>query len=181
MIPNCIDPDDDNDGYLDEDDVFPLDLNEWLDTDLDGVGNNSDLDDDNDCYIDVNEIDANTDPLDPNSTPMDFDNDCIPDALDLDYNNDGYPDDEVLITQFVSNNGDGINDFFTIVNIELFPNNTVSIYSRSGKLVHKEKGYQNDWSGISKGKLLLEGSYYYMIDIDNDNLTDYKGWFYLTR
>ena len=181
LIPNCIDPDDDNDGYLDEDDVFPLDLNEWLDTDLDGVGNNSDLDDDNDCYIDVNEIDANTDPLDPNSTPMDFDNDCIPDALDLDYNNDGYPDDEVLITQFVSNNGDGINDFFTVVNIELFPNNTVSIYSRSGQLVYQEKGYQNDWFGISKGKLLLEGSYYYIIDIDNDNLTDYKGWFYLTR
>ena len=112
---------------------------------------------------------------------MDFDNDCIPDALDLDYNNDGYPDDEVLITQFVSNNGDGINDFFTIVNIELFPNNTVSIYSRSGQLVYQEKGYQNDWFGISKGKLLLEGSYYYIIDIDNDNLTDYKGWFYLTR
>ncbi|NQU74306.1 MAG: FecR domain-containing protein, partial [Candidatus Omnitrophica bacterium] len=34
------DPDDDNDGRLDVNDAFPLDPNEWLDTDSDGVGDN---------------------------------------------------------------------------------------------------------------------------------------------
>ena len=36
------DLDDDNDGVLDDDDVFPLDPSETLDSDSDGVGDNSD-------------------------------------------------------------------------------------------------------------------------------------------
>ncbi|MDA7736533.1 gliding motility-associated C-terminal domain-containing protein [Flavobacteriaceae bacterium] len=181
LLANCIDPDDDNDNYLDQDDDFPLDNTEWIDTDLDGLGNNTDLDDDNDCYNDQTETEANTDPLDPNSTPPDFDNDCIPDKIDLDYNNDGYSDKELLISQFISANGDGINDYFKVVNIELYSKNTVSIYSRSGILLYQKKGYQNDWFGTHKGELLFSGSYYYTIDIGNDNITNYQGWLYLTR
>jgi hypothetical protein len=37
-------PDTDGDGYLDEDDAFPEDSNEWEDSDGDGVGDNSDCD-----------------------------------------------------------------------------------------------------------------------------------------
>ena len=33
-------------------DAFPLDANEWMDSDLDGVGNNADTDDDNDGVTD---------------------------------------------------------------------------------------------------------------------------------
>ncbi|MDG1828310.1 MAG: hypothetical protein P8H66_03760, partial [Luminiphilus sp.] len=36
------DLDDDNDGYDDADDRFPLNSNEWLDSDGDGIGDNSD-------------------------------------------------------------------------------------------------------------------------------------------
>ncbi|CAN2041068.1 hypothetical protein GMMP15_260026 [Candidatus Magnetomoraceae bacterium gMMP-15] len=42
------DTDVDNDGTLDCHDAFPYNPNEWLDTDLDGIGNNEDTDDDND-------------------------------------------------------------------------------------------------------------------------------------
>ena len=48
-----LDSDDDNDGYLDWIDVFPLDGSEWVDTDSDGTGNNADLDDDNDGTMDI--------------------------------------------------------------------------------------------------------------------------------
>jgi hypothetical protein len=41
-------PDADGDGYPDEQDAFPNDPMEWLDTDEDGIGNNADSDDDND-------------------------------------------------------------------------------------------------------------------------------------
>ena len=41
-IPNVIDADDDNDGYLDVEDAFPLNATEYLDTDGDGIGDNSD-------------------------------------------------------------------------------------------------------------------------------------------
>lgn len=40
--------DSDGDGVIDGKDPFPLDLNEWQDTDKDGIGNNTDTDDDND-------------------------------------------------------------------------------------------------------------------------------------
>ncbi|WP_321390426.1 putative Ig domain-containing protein [uncultured Desulfuromusa sp.] len=45
--------DSDGDGVLDHLDAFPDDPNEWLDTDGDQIGNNSDLDDDNDGIADV--------------------------------------------------------------------------------------------------------------------------------
>ena len=58
-----LDSDDDNDGYLDWIDVFPLDGSEWVDTDSDGTGNNADLDDDNDGTMDI----ADAFPLDLNA------------------------------------------------------------------------------------------------------------------
>ena len=45
------DPDDDNDGVLDADDVFPLDKDESVDTDGDKIGNNADTDDDGDTIL----------------------------------------------------------------------------------------------------------------------------------
>jgi hypothetical protein len=45
-VPDYIDPDIDNDGYLNDDDAFPYNKTEWRDNDLDGVGDNEDLDDD---------------------------------------------------------------------------------------------------------------------------------------
>ncbi len=45
--------DSDGDGILDHLDAFPNDPNEWLDTDGDSIGNNSDSDDDNDGVADI--------------------------------------------------------------------------------------------------------------------------------
>ncbi len=47
-LPDDRDSDDDNDGYNDTIDPFPLDPSEWEDFDQDGTGDNGDLDDDND-------------------------------------------------------------------------------------------------------------------------------------
>ena len=41
-ICDYLDEDDDNDGFLDEDDSFPLNPEEWEDDDYDGIGKNSD-------------------------------------------------------------------------------------------------------------------------------------------
>jgi len=92
-IPDILDPDDDNDGYLDDLDAFPLDPNEWIDTDSDGIGNNADLDDDNDGWSDITEIDCgDSDPLNGTSTPADYDEDGVCNTLDDDDDNDSYPD-----------------------------------------------------------------------------------------
>lgn len=50
-------------------DAFPLDPNEWRDTDGDGIGDNADEDDDGDGWSDVEEQAAGTDPLDKLSFP----------------------------------------------------------------------------------------------------------------
>ena len=86
------DIDDDNDGYNDTEDAFPLDLNEWIDTDGDGIGNNADPDDDGDSCADVIDVF----PLDP-AECYDYDLDGIGDNADLDDDNDGWEDNTELI------------------------------------------------------------------------------------
>ena len=181
LLANCIDPDDDNDSYLDEIDAFPLDSLEWLDTDGDGIGNNVDKDDDDDCYSDTIEISESSDPLDSNSIPFDMDYDCIPDSIDPDKNNDGYRDDQLIIPEFISPNGDGINDVFIIINIEFFPNNELNIYTRSGEKIFMIRDYKNDWEGTKSSGLAPEGSYFYTIDKESDGNIDNQGWIYLSR
>jgi len=81
-----LDPDTDGDGYCDglgtvgsciAGDVFPLDENEWFDTDGDGIGNNADTDDDNDGLDDTTE--ASSDPA-TNPTNPDTDGDGVCDG-----------------------------------------------------------------------------------------------------
>lgn len=90
-IPDVEDPDIDGDGFLNEQDAFPKDPKEWMDTDQDGIGDNADVDDDGDCYLDLVEIQLGTDPLDDSSKPEDLDNDCLPDLIDTDIDGDGIP------------------------------------------------------------------------------------------
>lgn len=94
LIPDSIDPDDDNDGANDFNDIFPRDVSEREDTDGDGVGDNADNDDDNDGYSDVVEVSENSDSLNPFSKPLDSDGDLIPDSTDPDDDDDGVPDTE---------------------------------------------------------------------------------------
>ncbi|MGD8523304.1 MAG: fibronectin type III domain-containing protein [Desulfobacterales bacterium] len=55
--------DSDGDGVADDEDAFPFDPDEWLDTDNDGTGNNADDDDDDDGIPDDWEIQYGLDPL----------------------------------------------------------------------------------------------------------------------
>ena len=68
--PTSVNPDLDGDGVLNENDAFPNDPTEQVDTDGDGIGNNADTDDDGDHHSDEVENTYGTDPLDPSSTPL---------------------------------------------------------------------------------------------------------------
>lgn len=76
------------------------------------------------------------------------------------------PEDLVKIkaTNIMSPNGDGINDKWMIDNINLYPNNEVKVFDKSGRLIYGKKGYDNSWEGTSNGVPLTEGTYYYTID-----------------
>ena len=59
--------DTDLDGYPDNEDPFPLDQHEFLDTDEDSIGNTADLDDDNDGLPDEEELSLGTNVLHPDT------------------------------------------------------------------------------------------------------------------
>jgi len=102
---NYLDPDDDNDGYVDEIDVFPFDPVDWADADNDGVGDNSDAfpnDSNETSDSDGDGVGDNGDafPNDENEV-ADSDGDGVGD------NGDAFPYDE---TEATDNDGDGIGD-----------------------------------------------------------------------
>ncbi len=68
-----------------------------------------------------------------------------------------------------SPNGDGENDQFVIAGIENFPTAVVRVYNRWGNLVLEEEGYDNDWEGFWDGKRLPDGTYYYLIELPNED------------
>ena len=197
------DLDDDNDGYNDDIDVFPNNPTEWLDSDGDGIGNNADPDDDNDGFSDFDESLLETDPFDPSSFPSDLDSDFVPDILDSDIDGDEVPndfdnaplvynpdqeynlDDENFIhietPEFFTPNGDGINDFWNIGEIQRYPNNEVWVYDVSGNLVFNQKNYNNDWQGDYNGSPLPSASYLFRIDVDGNGSIDNEGWMFVTR
>jgi gliding motility-associated-like protein len=64
-------------------------------------------------------------------------------------------------------NGDGVNDTWTIKNLDLYPNSVIEIYTPAGLLVYRSSGSSNPWDGNYKGKPLPAGTYYYAIDPRN--------------
>ena len=63
-----------------------------------------------------------------------------------------------------SPNGDGINDFWVIENLETYTNVTVTVFNRNGEKVFSSNGYASPWDGTYKGSQLATGTYYYLID-----------------
>jgi len=75
------------------------------------------------------------------------------------------PQNDVIANNLLTPNGDGKNDTWFIKNIDLFPNNTVTVFDHSGKVLYAKKGYSNDWDGNYNGQPLKEDTYYYVIDL----------------
>ncbi|CAN5377977.1 hypothetical protein BH09BAC5_BH09BAC5_09380 [soil metagenome] len=64
-------------------------------------------------------------------------------------------------------NGDGINDYWQIDNIYLFPNCQVEVYNRWGELLFNSIGYNPPWDGRFEGKDVPVGTYYYIIKLND--------------
>ncbi|WP_158559224.1 Ig-like domain-containing protein [Deminuibacter soli] len=66
----------------------------------------------------------------------------------------------------VTPNGDGINDYFVIDNIDAYPNNSLQVFDRSGKLVYEKQNYRNDWDGKLRGRAFISDTYFYVLIIE---------------
>lgn len=70
-------------------------------------------------------------------------------------------------------NNDGDNEVFYIGNLDKYPDNSLKIYNRYGKMVYSATNYDNSWNGTYLGNLLPTGTYFYILNDGKDK--QYKG------
>lgn len=79
------------------------------------------------------------------------------------------------IPGLITPNADGFNDTWRIKGIRNFPNNTITIFNSDGSIVFSQNNYQNDWGGTFNGQSIPDGTYYYIIEIDDTQKFLFKG------
>lgn len=77
----------------------------------------------------------------------------------------------LIISNMITANGDGFNDVWNVQNIEFYPNNHVTIYNRNGMEVYEMNGYNNSWNGTYNDAQLPDGTYYYVLEFPDENVT----------
>jgi len=77
-------------------------------------------------------------------------------------------------------NNDGINDEWDIKNLFTYPECTVMVFDRYGQQVFQSYGYTQPWNGRYHGRLVPEGTYYYLIDLHN-GMPKLSGWLLVVR
>ncbi len=72
-----------------------------------------------------------------------------------------------VIPNTITPNDDNVHDTWKINNISLFPEASIQIYDRWGRVIYEQDGgYENDWEGKdSSGKDLPVDTYFYIIDL----------------
>ncbi|MDF2436519.1 MAG: gliding motility-associated C-terminal protein [Bacteroidota bacterium] len=77
------------------------------------------------------------------------------------------PSKDIVIYNTFTPNGDGNNDHWYIGNIQKYPDNSLEVFNRYGKLVYKTNAYLNTWDGRVGGEELPSGTYFYDLDLGN--------------
>jgi len=79
----------------------------------------------------------------------------------------------LILNNVITPNGDGINDFFFISEIEKFSANVIlEIYNNEGNIIYTNLDYKNTWGGKdNNGNYLNTGTYYYILKIEGEKGT----------
>lgn len=92
-----------------------------------------------------------------------------------------------LIPDGFSPNGDNVNDTYNLVNFQfIFPDYTLEIYNRYGKILFKGNSATGPWDGTSSSgglgsDIVPAGVYFYVVNFNRDNLAPKQGRLYLSR
>ena len=106
---------------------------------------------------------------------------CNPNACDTATVNIYIECTELTVFNGFSPNGDGVNDVFYIDGIEDFPNNRLTIYNRWGNKVYEKDGYNNEWNDTWSGNVLPDGTYFYILNLGDEDNTTYNGYLQIFR
>jgi gliding motility-associated-like protein len=90
------------------------------------------------------------------------------------------------IAKVITPDGDGINDQWTLANIEKFKNNKVVVVDRWGSVVFNATGYNNEnvvWTGGNlSGAVVPSGTYFYTISVRlGSSVVERRGFIELIR
>lgn len=87
---------------------------------------------------------------------------------------------ELIIPEFFTPQGDGVNDKWEIVNLDKYEHVNVSIFDRFGKKVYESEDADESWDGTYNGYALPSADYWYLINI-MDIKKYFKGHFTLIK
>ena len=148
-------------------DAFPLDSDEYLDTDSDGTGNNADTDDDNDGVSDTDEVTNGTNPL-LVDTDGDGDTDNVDNCALLanadQLNTDGDAFGDVCD---VDDDGDGVAD-----SEDAFPLDAAETLDTDSDGTGNNADTDDDNDGVSDTDEATNGTNPLLVDTDGDGDTD---------
>jgi gliding motility-associated-like protein len=145
-----------------------------------------------DSLTDGNTINQNTSLIEGETYYASFSNQsnlcASADRLPITANLTNCDDEDFVIPEAFSPNGDGQNDTFSISNIGvLYPNYSIEIYNRYGNVVHKGNINTSDFDGKSNqnsfitNDVLPVGVYFYIIEFNNNAKKPIQGYLYLSR
>lgn len=83
-------------------------------------------------------------------------------------------DYKLTVSNVITPDNNGENDYWHISNIESFDNAKVYVFNRAGQEVFFSDQYANDWNGVNQKDILPDGTYYYLITFDESEVI-YKG------
>jgi gliding motility-associated-like protein len=91
--------------------------------------------------------------------------------------------DTLQVFSGFSPNNDGKNDRLVIRGIEYHPDNEVVIFNRWGNQVFSKKGYRNEsgWDGTWGEKHVPNGTYFYLIRLNDPKNQQFTGYIQLMR
>ncbi len=95
-------------------------------------------------------------------------------------------EDGILVHQGISPNGDGVNDFLQIENINQCPDNKLTIMNRNGQMIYEAKGYDNstkvfDGHSNKNGQMQIPGTYFYQFDYTVKGIVKHKTGFIVLK
>ena len=86
----------------------------------------------------------------------------------------------ITIPNFFTPNNDGFHDTWEIKGIQNYPDATIQVFDRFGKLLTTYKGSDTGWNGIYKNAPLPSDDYWYIVKLGN-NINALKGHVTLKR
>jgi gliding motility-associated-like protein len=79
------------------------------------------------------------------------------------------PTIDLEISKLITPDGDGYNDRWEILNLEKYPDNSVTVFDRWGSVIYQATGYDNQntvWRGDNKrGYIVPSGTYFYSVEV----------------